>query len=357
MDEIALEVKGESKKCRILVDGRAKEAMEIADALHPSKIAIICSPNTRRIAEGLADEAKNAAIIQVSDGERAKNLGSVERLYSSFLKARLNRKSVAIIVGGGSLGDTAAFACSTFMRGIRFIQVPTTLLAMADSSIGGKNGVNFMGKNLVGTFAQPSAVVIDFSLLKTLPRAQIQNGIAEIVKCGCIRDGALFSFMGKNAGKIIGLEAEALEFAVSRAIKIKMGIVSKDETEELHGSGKGRMLLNFGHTVGHALERISNYGLQHGEAVAIGMVKEAEICERLGICEIGTSEKIGKLLEKFGLPTRIAGKIPLQKLVARMRLDKKNISGKIRLAGLRKIGEGTIVENVDERMIRGVLGR
>ncbi len=260
-------------------------------------------------------------------GEEHKKLSTIAEMYNCFADFHMSRKDLVIALGGGVTGDMAGFAAASYMRGIEFVQIPTTLLAQVDSSVGGKTGVDIeQGKNLVGAFWQPNMVIIDPDTLSTLPEYYINDGMAEVIKYGCIKDKTLFETLkNKDAFNII---EDIIEICVS----IKRNVVNADERE------KGeRMLLNFGHTLGHSLEKIYNYkGLSHGQAVAIGMCMITKASEKAGITEAGTSDKIIELCKKYGLP--VSDKADFGTIAKVCSNDKKAGGGAISLVLLKKIG-------------------
>lgn len=269
-------------------------------------------------------------VVVIGTGERIKTLDTVETIYKKFLDVELDRSAFVVAIGGGIVCDIAGFAASTYLRGIGFGFVPTTLLAQVDASVGGKNGVNFLGyKNFIGTFNQPEFVLIDFSLLKTLDKTYLGCGLAEAIKHGAIADKSLFAFMEKHADEIKHLEPKSLERIVNDSIIIKSEIVNKDEKE------KGeRKKLNFGHTFGHALEK--TLAIPHGEAVSLGMVVAARLSQKLGGLPAPNVERLIQLLEKFDLPVKIdAGKNHIKDA---LRKDKKRYGDSIKFVLLEKIG-------------------
>jgi len=279
-----------------------------------------------------------AEVFSFPFGERSKNLNTIEQLTEKMLNKNFTRKDAIIALGGGVTGDIAGFLASIYMRGIPYIQIPSTLLAMVDSSVGGKTGVNLKsGKNLIGTFNQPAAVFIDISYLKTLAEKQIKNGLAEIIKYGVIKDKKLFNFIEQNLEKIIRLEETAIRKVIKRSIEIKAKIVEEDEKEK----GK-RMILNYGHTYGHAIEKSSNYKLLHGFAISIGMV----IANKIAIEKVGLkkeeAERIKNLIKKAGLPIVTIQK-PSKKDILN---DKKNFGNYINLILPTKIGEVKIYKEL-----------
>ncbi len=287
--------------------------------------------------------------IIVPDRERAKTLKTVQGLYDRLIAARADRQTVLLIVGGGVLGDLAGFVASTYLRGIPYIQIPTTLVAQVDSSVGGKVAVDLpQGKNLVGLFSQPLLVAAETSLLKTLPPREFRAGLAEVVKCGLIADRRLFS--ATSGGAALQGDPEKLQEIVSRSVRIKAGIVSRDERE----TGDLRRQLNFGHTIGHALERLTGFRrYRHGEAVSIGIVAAARISARLGYCSGALPTAIERHLGRLGLPTRL----PLfshHRWLEAIKVDKKGEAGMIRFVFLREIGR-TVVCLISGRRLVSLL--
>lgn len=263
-------------------------------------------------------------IKTLSGGEGIKSLRVIEELYSSFLDAGIDKSSVIIAVGGGALTDVVAFAASTFHRGIPCITVPSTLLAQVDASIGGKNGINFGGvKNLVGTIVQPRLVICDLDFLGTLPVNEISNGIAEIIKAAVIADSGLLKLLEDSSRQVFGLNENVLEEIVSRAVQVKADIVTRDERESHE-----RMKLNFGHTIGHALEVSCN--LSHGEAVAIGMLLETKMAVQLGLCHEDLVERLQTICRLYNLPTEID--FDAEDITIRMLQDKKRRSEQLNFA-------------------------
>jgi 3-dehydroquinate synthase len=302
-----------------------------------------------RVQAGLDGFVHNALILP--DGEAHKTLANSERVFDALAALGANRDAAIIALGGGVIGDLAGFAAACWMRGIDFVQMPTTLLAMVDSSVGGKTGVNVpAGKNLVGAFHQPRAVVADTAALATLPEREYRAGLAEVVKYGAIGDAAFFAWLEAQADALNARDDAALAAAIAASCRHKAGVVARDE----HEQGE-RALLNFGHTFGHALEAEAGYGtLLHGEAVAIGMVLAARLSADLGRAPRADAERLAALLAALGLPVALPP-ADTTRLLERMRLDKKNLSGRLRLILWRGIGEADIVPDVDEAAIRRVL--
>jgi len=269
-----------------------------------------------------------------------------------MLEHRLDRKSAVVALGGGVIGDMAGFAASVYMRGIPFVQVPTTLLAQVDSSVGGKTGVNHvLGKNMIGTFWQPSLVWIDVETLRSLPNNQLLAGMAEVIKYGVIWDAEFFDRLATDKARILALEPEALEPVIRRSCEIKAEVVSRDERE----SGL-RAILNYGHTVGHAVETVTGYtGYLHGEAVAIGMHHEAMLAAYIGIMEAAEAGRVREMVDFYGLPTSLPEAVAARDLLAAMTLDKKAVAGQFHFILPEKIGSVRINEPVAEEDILKVL--
>jgi 3-dehydroquinate synthase len=276
-------------------------------------------------------------LIRVPAGETAKSLKTVQHCYDELAAHRLERKSFIVALGGGVVGDLAGFVAATYLRGIAFVQVPTTLLAQVDSSVGGKVGVNLnAGKNLVGAFHQPRLVICDLDTLTTLPAREFRSGLAEVIKYGIIYDHNLFARLERDLPKLLERDASTLAAVIARCCEIKAAVVGQDETE----SGL-RAILNFGHTIGHALEAISHYGKYlHGEAIAIGQVAAARISARLLGLPQTDVQRIEKLFQRTGLPTKIKLTASQKtKLNAAMKLDKKVSGGELTFVLARRIGQ------------------
>ncbi|MBC8310737.1 MAG: 3-dehydroquinate synthase [Candidatus Marinimicrobia bacterium] len=297
--------------------------------------------------EGLKFAGFHVELIVLPDGEKAKSLSALEDVYSNLIKLGCNRSSTFLALGGGVVGDVTGFIAATFLRGVDYIQIPTTLLAMVDSSIGGKTGVNLpKGKNLIGAIWQPKAVVIDPKLLESLPEREIFSAMGEVIKYGCILDKDLFSLISDNMDSMLKLSnPELLTEVIGRCVKLKADIVAEDEHE-----GDKRRILNFGHTIGHALETHFGFNkLRHGEAVAYGML----VAGRLSIEELRFKK------EDFDLLQEIIGQLPLPKLpefdteeiLLIMQRDKKVKDGKIHFVLLVEIGKAVIVDDVSEKSI------
>jgi 3-dehydroquinate synthase len=303
--------------------------------------------------ESLAGGGFEASLITVPACETAKRLKTVQTCYNQLAARRLERKSFIVALGGGVVGDLAGFAAATYLRGIPLVQVPTTLLAQVDSSVGGKVGVNLRaGKNLVGAFYQPRLVLCDLDTLATLPERELRAGLAEVIKYGIIHDAKLFQRLERDLPKLLARASETTGAVVARCCQIKAEVVSQDETE----SGR-RAILNFGHTVGHALEAISAYGKYlHGEAIAIGMVAAARLSRAvLGLPERDV-ERIERLVARAGLPATVELSLRQRaRLLAAMRLDKKVAGGELKFVLVRQIGRGQWGQQVPQPLLCQVL--
>jgi 3-dehydroquinate synthase len=316
--------------CALVSDGT------VADSLGPRAVSSLESAGYRVITGRL------------QPGEEHKNLDSVRELYDLLLDARLERRSPVIALGGGVTGDTVGFAAATYLRGVPFVQCPTTLLAMVDSSVGGKVGVNVpQGKNLVGAFHQPVVVVVDPLVLATLPLRELRCGLAECIKHGAIRDADLLHFLERERSRLLAREPEATSELVRRNVAIKAAVVMADEKE----SGV-RAHLNFGHTFAHAIEATVGYGeLLHGEAVALGMIAASVLARRLDLCTDEVPERLRELVAAFGLPTKTA--LPTdERLMEAMQLDKKVASGRIRFILPDALGSVAIRDGVAPADVR-----
>lgn len=290
------------------------------------------------------DGCSHDALI-LPPGESEKTLARFAEVMQRLAALKASRDATLIALGGGVIGDLTGFAAACWMRGVRFVQLPTTLLAMVDSSVGGKTAVDLPeGKNLVGAFHQPAGVLIDTTTLATLPDRELRAGLAEVVKYGAIVDAAFFAWLEDHAEALLARDPAALAEAIQRSCAHKAAIVARDETEQ-----GDRALLNFGHTFGHALETEVGYeGLLHGEAVAIGMLRAAALSAQLGRAPLADAARLDALLRRFGLPTEVPAGLDPERLLGHMRLDKKNLGGRLRLILWRALGQAEIVAGVDE---------
>jgi 3-dehydroquinate synthase len=276
-------------------------------------------------------------VFAFSHGEASKTRDTWCVVTDAMLEAGLGRDCAVIGFGGGVPGDLGGFVAATYMRGVPLVQVPTSLLAMIDSSVGGKTGVDTpAGKNLVGAFHQPRTVVVDPDLLRTLPDEHLRAGLAEAVKHGAIADAEYLDWIESSAAELLAGDTEALTRLIVRSVEIKAEIVSADERE-----GGRRKVLNFGHTVGHAVEALSGYALLHGEAVALGMVEEARIGERMGVTAPGTSQRLRRVLTRLGLPTAVPIELDAGEVIELTRVDKKARDGRVEYALVENVGTGS----------------
>ncbi|GAB6068452.1 3-dehydroquinate synthase [Methylothermus subterraneus] len=298
-----------------------------------------------------AIEAPSKAELVLPDGESYKTLATVERIFDRLLEKRFSRNATLVALGGGVIGDLVGFAAACYQRGIAFIQVPTTLLAQVDSSVGGKTGVNHpLGKNMIGAFYQPRCVIADTQALDTLPDRELRAGLAEVIKYGLIADAAFFAWLEENMAKLLNRDAQALAYAIERSCRIKAEVVGADERE----SGL-RAILNFGHTFGHAIEAATGYGRYlHGEAVAIGMCLAAELSRRLGLIGLAQVERIVALIERAGLPI-LPPALDSEQWLAWMAVDKKNLDGKLRLILLETLGRAALPQPVPGEILKATL--
>lgn len=343
------------RHCPIIVgEGIINQLGRYFDFSTYSSIVLFTDANVRRfygqpVLQTLIATGKKVSLLTIPVGEKAKSLSTVERGYGFLLENNVDRKGLICTLGGGVVGDVGGYIAATFLRGIDYIQLPTTLLAQVDSSIGGKVGINFGGKkNILGSFYQPKAVISDVALLKSLPPTEMRNGIAEVIKYALAMDEGLFKTLEQQNGKFNTLK---LKDIVLQCAQLKAGIVEADETEK---TGQ-RTILNFGHTVGHALEAATGLKkLSHGEAVAIGMVAAARISEELGRLKRGEVQRIESLLVKFGLPTSFQGADP-DEIVEAIQFDKKTTFGQTGWVLLEDIGKGIVNQKVAENIVRKVL--
>jgi 3-dehydroquinate synthase len=289
--------------------------------------------------------------IVVRDGEAFKTWQSLNEIHARLLEAQADRNSVLVALGGGVVGDLAGFAAATYQRGVSYVQVPTTLLAQVDSSVGGKTAINHeLGKNMVGAFHQPVAVIADTATLATLPPRELAAGLAEVVKYGAIHDGEFLAWIESNATALAARDASALAYAIRRSCEIKAAIVAADERE----SGV-RALLNFGHTFGHAIESAAGYGTWlHGEAVATGMALAARFSAREGRISAAEAERLITLLRRFGLPVQ-PPRFPRETWLEYMGRDKKNEAGRITLILLDRLGQAAIAKDANRGALEAFL--
>lgn len=303
-----------------------------------STVAKFCAP---RLINGLRTRGVEPHIVEVPDGEEFKTLDTVNWVYDRLLRAGVGRDTVVFALGGGVIGDIAGFVAATLLRGMPFVQLPTTLLAMVDASIGGKTAVDHrLGKNLIGAFNQPRAVIADLDTLATLPPAELRSGMAEVVKSAIIGDPGLFQELERPGAR------EGIDDWISRSIQIKVDIVTRDPFEM-----NERTKLNLGHTFAHAIERTSDFEVRHGEAVGIGLVCAARLAQLAGICKEQLVARIDGLVAEIGLPTRVPHSIAPRDLLNAMQTDKKRARGRLRFVLPRALGDVDIFDDLPEQLV------
>lgn len=314
--------------------------------------AVVAPLYLERVKAALARAGAHASLdVLVEDGEQAKSWGTLERVFDALLGARVGRDGVIVALGGGVVGDLAGFAAAVYQRGIPFIQLPTTLLAQVDSSVGGKTAVNHpRGKNMIGAFHQPRAVIADIAALATLPERELRAGMAEVVKHGFALDAAFTAWLEANIGRLLARDTDALTHAVRCSCELKARIVAGDERE-----AGARALLNFGHTFGHAIETGTGYGAWlHGEAVAVGMVMAADLSARAGLLAAADAARLRTLLQRAGLPV-VGPALATERYLELMSGDKKAAAAGMRFVLLEAVGRAVIRGDVDERLVRAAI--
>ena len=302
-----------------------------------------------RLKTGLAGRRVSQCILP--DGEQHKSLSTAGWVIDALVGNKIHRDGLVIALGGGVVGDVTGFAAACYQRGIAFAQAPTTLLAQVDSSVGGKTGVNHPGgKNLIGAYHQPIAVVADTDTLATLPDRELRAGLAEVIKYGCVWDPIFFDWLALNVGALLARDPEALAYAIARSCEIKAKVVGQDEREQ-----GVRAILNFGHTFGHAIEAATHYKQYlHGEAVALGMIMAAELSQRLSLVDAECSARVRELVAAAGLPVQ-APRIGAERALDLMRMDKKVLAGSVRLVLLEKLGRAVVMGNYDQDALLATL--
>ena len=328
------------------LSGRLGEILTASKPEATGCVVVTSEPIDRLYGEAVAASlgGLNPRTLVVPDGEEAKEWENAGTLLGRFLDAGLDRNGVVVALGGGAVGDLAGFAASIYMRGVAVVQVPTTLLGMVDSGIGGKTAVNHVkGKNMIGSFHQPVAVVADPLLLSSLPIREVRSGLAEVVKYGVIADETLFRYVEENTKRLLGLDQECMSHVIGRCASIKTRYVEEDERDD-----KGvRAALNYGHTLGHAAERLAIPELRHGEAVSIGMVYAAELAIGMGLMDPEEAQAQRRVLEGIGLPTKLPA-LEADELIRYMRRDKKSEEGRIRMILPTGIGSPPTLRTVEE---------
>lgn len=323
------------------------------------KVMIVTNPTVAQhylaqVTETLEKIGCSVESVLLPDGEKYKTLDSLNLIFTALLKANHGRDTTIIALGGGVIGDVAGYAAASYQRGVRFIQIPTTLLAQVDSSVGGKTAVNHeLGKNMIGAFYQPCAVIIDTLTLSTLPKREVNAGLAEVIKYGIILDAEFFLWLEQHIDQLVALAPEALQKCIARCCQIKADVVARDETE------KGdRALLNLGHTFGHAIETHLGYGnWLHGEAVAAGMLMAAVLSEQLGDLSLEDVARIEKLLARANLPTVSPDSMQAEDYLPHMMRDKKVLAGKLRLVLLKKLGQAYVASDTDKTLVLDAIRR
>lgn len=321
--------------------GFSKQAMLVTD----SNVGPLYGEKVRAILEA---GGLHVSVVTIPAGESSKSLAVAEKLYTRAIELGLDRKSPIFALGGGVVGDLAGFIAATYMRGVPFVQLPTSLLAQVDSSVGGKVAVNHaLGKNLIGAFYQPKGVFMDLSMMESLPKREIATGLGEIIKYGIIYDADFFAYLEQHADAVLALEREAAVHMIARSCEIKAAVVSEDEKE----SGL-RRILNFGHTMAHAIEKETGYiRYNHGEAVAIGMIGAADISARLGMVSADDVARVEALVERMQLPTKAEG-CTVDAMYRDIFHDKKTINGKVNWVLMQGIGKVTCRNDVPEDIVR-----
>lgn len=300
--------------------------------------------------EALSETGAEVSHYVISAGEKSKSLDTVSEIYRQLVSLKLDRHSTLVALGGGVVGDITGFAAATFMRGIQFIQIPTSLLAQADSSIGGKTGVDFEGnKNMIGAFYQPRFVFINVNTLRTLPERELRSGLAEVIKHGLILDSDFFEYIDYNINKIFSFDENVLQYITKLNCTIKGNVVEQDERE-----GSLRAILNFGHTIGHAVESVSNFVMLHGESVSVGIAGAYRLALKLGMVDAKMVEKVENTLVKAGLPIKVNG-MDINKIYKKMFNDKKVKDGKLNFVLPKAIGDVVQCTVDNEEFIKEVL--
>lgn len=295
---------------------------------------------------------KQVDTVILPDGEKYKDWQTLNRIFDALLERRHTRKTTLVALGGGVVGDMTGFAAACYQRGVPFIQIPTTLLSQVDSSVGGKTGINHpLGKNMIGAFHQPEAVLIDTATLQTLPPREVSAGLAEVIKYGLIRDEPFLSWLEGAITDLVGLQPEALAEAIHRSCACKAEVVALDERE-----GGLRAILNLGHTFGHAIETFAGYGnWLHGEAVGTGMLMAADLSVRLGLVAPADAERAGVLIGRARLPEKAPEGMTPEDFLTLMAVDKKNVDGNLRLVLLRALGDALVTSDVNSDSLQATL--
>ena len=356
MERVEVDLGAKSYKILIGEDVMPNLGESIRKLVPGERLLLVTNPTVRKLyGEKVLSSLEQAGFMvtvdEVPDGEQSKSMEMAQRLYDSAFNARLDRQCGIVALGGGVIGDLTGFVAATYMRGVPFIQVPTTLLAQVDSSVGGKVAVNHpKGKNIIGAFYQPRLVASDISVLRSLPEREYRAGMAEVIKYGIIWDANFFDFLEHNLDRINAMESRALEHIIKASCFIKARVVEQDETEQ-----GLRAILNLGHTFGHAFEALTGYKQYvHGEAVAVGTVSAAMLAEKLGLLKPSETGRIQSLIAALGLPVTFTG-LAVEDIIESMYHDKKVLGGKIRFVLPAAIGRVKILSEVPLETVREVL--
>jgi len=336
-------------------DGLMQLSKLLTSHIHGQQVLVVTNETVAPLyLEDLLENlsAYSVETVVLPDGEMYKNIEQLNTIFNALLTKKYNRTATLVALGGGVVGDMTGFAAACYQRGVNFLQIPTTLLAQVDSSVGGKTAVNHkLGKNMIGAFYQPQCVIIDTSLLSTLPDRQFKSGLAEVVKYGLISDPDFFDWIEKNITKLLERDPAALCFAIEKSCANKAKIVARDEREN-----DVRATLNLGHTFGHAIETFYSYeGWLHGEAVAVGMVMAAELSEHMGWIQKNDVNRIKKLLVLCGLPICPPKEISSKVFLELMSVDKKVLDGSLRLVLLQSIGEAVVASDINQDILMKVI--
>ena len=336
-------------------DGLMQLSKLLTSHIHGQQVLVVTNETVAPLyLEDLLENlsAYSVETVVLPDGEMYKNIEQLNTIFNALLTKKYNRTATLVALGGGVVGDMTGFAAACYQRGVNFLQIPTTLLAQVDSSVGGKTAVNHkLGKNMIGAFYQPQCVIIDTSLLSTLPDRQFKSGLAEVVKYGLISDPDFFDWIEKNITKLLERDPAALCFAIEKSCANKAKIVARDEREN-----DVRATLNLGHTFGHAIETFYSYeGWLHGEAVAVGMVMAAELSEHMGWIQKNDVNRIKELLVLCGLPICPPKEISSKVFLELMSVDKKVLDGSLRLVLLQSIGEAVVASDINQDILMKVI--
>ncbi|WP_455482718.1 3-dehydroquinate synthase [Haemophilus parahaemolyticus] len=352
MLQVNVELKERRYPIRIAA-GLLSDPNSYAPLKEGDKVMIVSNPTIAphylaTVEKALMELGCSVDSVLIPDGEKYKNLESLNLIFTALLEKNHNRDTTLIALGGGVIGDIAGYAAASYQRGIRFIQIPTTLLAQVDSSVGGKTAVNHpLGKNMIGAFYQPASVIIDTNTLHTLAKREVSAGLAEVIKYGAIFNEQFFAWLEENIDKLVALDQQALEYCIQRCCQLKADVVARDETE------KGdRALLNLGHTFGHAIEAHMGYGnWLHGEGVAVGMLEAAELSRILGNISKSDVARLEKLIARAVLPTTSPDGMQPQEYLPYMWRDKKVLAGKLRLILLKSLGQAYVTAEATENQV------